>query len=94
MLSPLPYRVFMENEEKGCNSSTGMNFAYGGSGVFYTFGPQYTNLSTQVEQMKEVMMKNSNCFNKDVINTSLVVFTNAGNDYIKYAADHGQTLVM
>jgi hypothetical protein len=94
MESPLPYRVFKERNEEGCNSSSGMNFAYGGSGVFYTFGPQFTNLSRQVEEMKSVLVKNSSCFGVDVIQTSVVVFTNAGNDYIKYVGAHGQTLVM
>jgi hypothetical protein len=86
--------VFKESNEENCNSSSGMNFAFGGSGVFYTFGPQFTNLSRQVEEMKGVLMKNSSCFSEDVLQTSVVVFTNAGNDYIKYVGVHGQTLVM
>lgn len=64
--------------------ATGANFAYGGSGVFFTYGPEYTNISAQVDQFEQ-MAKGKPV---DYAN-SLVLFVYGGNDYSVHIQKHG-----
>lgn len=78
--SPVPFR---EVEEM---PATGVNFAYGGSGVFYTYGPEYTNISTQIDQFEQLAK------GKPVdYENSLVLFVYGGNDYSVHIQKYGVT---
>ncbi|MCO5564241.1 hypothetical protein L7F22_017899 [Adiantum nelumboides] len=76
--SPSPYSQINEMP------ATGVNFAYGGSGVFFTYGPEYTNISAQIDQFEQMAK------GKPVdYENSLVLFVYGGNDYSIHIQKHG-----
>ncbi|MCO5611570.1 hypothetical protein L7F22_065823 [Adiantum nelumboides] len=76
--SPSPYSHINEMP------ATGVNFAYGGSGVFFTYGPEYTNISAQIDQFEQMAK------GKPVdYENSLVLFVYGGNDYSIHIQKHG-----
>lgn len=72
--SPVPHRHI--NAATPAVIGSGVNFAYGGSGVFNTYSPEYTNISTQIDQFEQLM----NDRNID-ISSAMVLFVYGGNDY-------------
>ncbi|KAA8518598.1 hypothetical protein F0562_016072 [Nyssa sinensis] len=64
----------------------GMNFAYGGTGVFNTFVSD-PNMTTQIDLL-ENLMKDSIYFKRD-LKSSLALVTLSGNDYSAYYASGG-----
>ncbi|KAF3457993.1 hypothetical protein FNV43_RR02655 [Rhamnella rubrinervis] len=80
--SPLPYQKWREMGGKGA-LEYGMNFAYGGTGVFETLlgGP---NLTTQIDLFQK-LIKQSVITTTD-LHSSLALVTIAGNDYSTFQA--------
>ncbi|KAL2529464.1 GDSL esterase/lipase [Forsythia ovata] len=91
--SPIAY-TWMKLGEKRLHY--GMNFAYGGSGVFNTYS-LLPNMSTQISFF-EKLMNNDLVYTKWDLQSSLVLVALAGNDYAAYVANNGtakglQTLI-
>lgn len=59
----------------------GVNFAYGGSGVFNTFNG-LPNLTAQINQLEQLVVGGVYSFQD--LESSLVLVSVAGNDYIGY----------
>lgn len=70
----------------------GMNFAYGGSGVFNTYN-LLPNMSTQIDFF-EKLMNNDSVYTKWDLQSSLVLVALAGNDYGAYLANNGTAQVI
>lgn len=92
--TPLPYRVIQKKvREHGNNrhvrevAARGINFAYGGSGVFPTFGAVYPTISTQIGQLRS-------CVGEGLVSlsssssSSIALLVVAGNDYTVYGILH------
>lgn len=69
----------------------GMNFAYGGTGVFDTLVPE-PNMTTQIDFFEKLLL-NDSVFNKGDLPSSLFLVTLAGNDYGSYTASGGTAQV-
>ncbi|XP_073044295.1 GDSL esterase/lipase At5g03610-like [Primulina eburnea] len=66
----------------------GMNFAYGGSGVFNTYGDALPNMTTQIDFLDELI--NASVYtNWDLNYSSVALISLAGNDYAAYLAKGG-----
>ncbi|KAK2403957.1 GDSL esterase/lipase [Trifolium repens] len=80
--SPAPYSLRNSLELK-----YGMNFAYGGTGVFDTLtdGP---NMTTQIDTFEKLIEQN--VYTKTDIESSIPLISTAGNDYIKYLLINGR----
>lgn len=81
--SPLPYKWIKYGKNKLRN---GINFAYGGTGVFDT-GNLQPNMTTQIDYF-EKLIKDS-VYTKRDLASSLVLVTVSGNDYGAYASAGG-----
>lgn len=83
--SPMPYRWRKLGGKKLCN---GMNFAYGGTGVFNTLylGP---NMTTQIDFLEKLI--SDSVYTKSDLESSLALVTLSGNDYAAYYAKGGIT---
>lgn len=83
--SPVPYtlRKFV----KKSRLESGMNFAYGGTGVFDTVfgGP---NLTTQIDFFQQLLEQKLYSTKNDVVNLSIALVSVAGNDYAAYFGNH------
>ncbi|PON71156.1 Lipase [Parasponia andersonii] len=82
--SPVPYRQI-----KSVNKSKlkyGMNFAFGGTGVFNTMEKE-PNMSNQISFFEEILEKN--LYSKRDLNWSVALVSVAGNDYGAYLAKGG-----
>ncbi|KAH7295562.1 hypothetical protein KP509_27G054900 [Ceratopteris richardii] len=78
--APLPYSQVKEMP------ATGLDFAYGGSGVFDTYGPAYIPIRTQIEQFESLAQGNPVDYKN-----SLVLFVYSGNDYAVHFLKYGLT---
>ncbi|OWM79099.1 GDSL esterase/lipase At5g03610-like [Punica granatum] len=67
----------------------GMNFAYGGSGVFDTLAP-YPNMTAQIDLFEQLLKDDTFCAAN--VNSSLTVVTLSGNDYSAYKAKNGNVV--
>ena len=65
----------------------GMNFAYGGTGVFNTW-VNAPNMSTQISNFQQLIEEK--WYTNQDLNTSIAVVSLAGNDYGAYAINHGK----
>ncbi|KAL3628323.1 hypothetical protein CASFOL_027369 [Castilleja foliolosa] len=77
--SPLAYELMKLGGKKLEN---GMNFAYGGSGVFDTFGTIVPNVSTQIGYFESQL--DQSVYTKKDVQSSVVLAVVAGNDYGAY----------
>lgn len=68
----------------------GMNFAYGGTGVFDTFS-SWPNMTTQIDSFNQVIQKN--VYTLSDITNSIAYVSVAGNDYYDYMAIDGSLSV-
>ncbi|KAM6600602.1 hypothetical protein CsatA_020211 [Cannabis sativa] len=68
--------------EKWKVSKYGMNFAFGGTGVFDTMEKE-PNMSTQINFFEDVLREND-FYSKQDLNSSLALVSIAGNDYGAY----------
>ncbi|KAL0338609.1 UNVERIFIED_CONTAM: GDSL esterase/lipase [Sesamum angustifolium] len=65
----------------------GMNFAYGGSGVFNTLGDLLPNVTTQIDFFEKLI--NDSLYTKRDLQSSVVLVCLAGNDYAAYVLRDG-----
>ncbi|XP_074269044.1 GDSL esterase/lipase At5g03610-like [Silene latifolia] len=84
--SPIAYRwrKYMKRQLK-----YGMNFAYGGTGVFDTMAP-YPNMTTQIDFFQRLV--NESVFTHSDLQNSVAHVSLAGNDYSNYLAKGGSIL--
>ncbi|KAI5399633.1 GDSL esterase/lipase At5g03610 isoform X2 [Lathyrus oleraceus] len=82
--SPAPYSLRNSSELQ-----YGINFAYGGTGVFNTFlkGP---NMSIQIDKFEELIKQN--IYSKSDIDSSVALVSSAGNDYFQYLFIDGRNI--
>ncbi|OAY42883.1 GDSL esterase/lipase At5g03610 [Manihot esculenta] len=81
--SPIPYRwrKFAVNRLKN-----GINFAYGGTGVFDTLCPA-PNMTTQIDFFQQIIT--DKVYTTADLRSSVALVTLSGNDYSAYAARNG-----
>ncbi|XP_057423244.1 GDSL esterase/lipase At5g03610-like isoform X2 [Lotus japonicus] len=82
--SPLPYEFRKEAPPQYLKY--GMNFAYGGSGVFKTLAP-YPNMTTQINFLEQLIEEK--VFTLSDLSKSVALVSVAGNDYRYYLANNG-----
>ena len=89
--SPIIHKLWYNNIVPENDLKYGMNFAYGGTGVFDTFssGP---NMTTQIDSFNQVIQKN--VYTLSDITNSIAYVSVAGNDYYDYMAIDGSLLVI
>ncbi|KAF3950991.1 hypothetical protein CMV_023312, partial [Castanea mollissima] len=81
--SPIPYRLSGD----GVNDlQYGMNFAFGGTGVFNTLVSD-PNMTTQIDFFQELIK--TNAFNATDVKSSVALVTLSGNDYSAYEVENG-----
>ncbi|KAF6171965.1 hypothetical protein GIB67_029383 [Kingdonia uniflora] len=81
--SPVPYRWRKRgNKPTGC----GMNFAFGGTGVFDTLTPE-PNMTTQIDFLQKLIR--DGVYTKHDLSLSIALVSNAGNDYGTYNHHNG-----
>lgn len=85
--SPLPYQWRKYGQSK---LQHGLNFAYGGTGVFDT-GNLQPNLSTQIGFLEQLVKES--VYTKRDLQTSLALVAVSGNDYAAYTATGGTNQV-
>ncbi|CAL5422165.1 unnamed protein product [Camellia sinensis] len=66
----------------------GINFAYGGTGVFKTLLPG-PNMTTQIDIFQSLINDGSPIYNTSDLQSSLALVTLSGNDYSAYVAKGG-----
>lgn len=86
--TPVPYRY---RKELGGRLKYGLNFAYGGTGVFDTPAPE-PNMTTQIDFLQQLL--NDSVYSKRALKTSVALVSLAGNDYSNYIATNGSTAVI
>ncbi|XP_019433739.1 PREDICTED: GDSL esterase/lipase At5g03610-like [Lupinus angustifolius] len=74
--TPTPYAL-----KNSSNLQNGMNFAYGGTGIFKTMvdGP---NLTVQIDSFEQLIKQN--VYSKSDVESSIVLVNTGGNDYITF----------
>eukprot|EP00257_Ricinus_communis_P026762 XP_025014176.1 GDSL esterase/lipase At5g03610 [Ricinus communis] len=83
--SPIPYRWRkIANQDQ---LQHGMNFAYGGSGVFDTWIKNLPNLETQINSLKQLFV--DQIYTKNDFANSVVLVSTSGNDYSFYLRQNG-----
>ncbi|PIN05404.1 Carboxylesterase [Handroanthus impetiginosus] len=82
--SPLAYTWMKLGGKKLRN---GMNFAFGGSGVFNTLGDLLPNMTTQIDFFQKLM--DDSFYTKWDLESSVVLVALAGNDYGAYVGNGG-----
>ncbi|KAF9596967.1 hypothetical protein IFM89_014681 [Coptis chinensis] len=81
--SPIPYRW----RKMGMKPLRhGMNFAYGGTGVFDTLVPE-PNMTTQINFLQQLIQ--DGVYTKSDVRSSIALVSLAGNDYGTYTATNG-----
>ncbi|CAK7327546.1 unnamed protein product [Dovyalis caffra] len=81
--SPIPYRWRNVGIKHWKN---GMNFAYGGTGVFDTLAPE-PNMTTQIDFFQDIT--HQKIYSMSDLQASLALVSLAGNDYSTYATTNG-----
>ncbi|XP_019150813.1 PREDICTED: GDSL esterase/lipase At5g03610-like [Ipomoea nil] len=80
--SPQPYNLWKgDGEEK----QYGMNFAYGGTGVFDYTNVDGPNMTTQINHLQQLLQQNA--YAKHDLTSSVALVTSVGNDYRNYHGD-------
>ncbi|XP_039066154.1 GDSL esterase/lipase At5g03610-like [Hibiscus syriacus] len=88
MKTPIPYRW---RKELGGRVKDGMNFAYGGTGVFDTLVPE-PNMTAQIDFLQQLL--NDSVYSKRALKTSVALVSLAGNDYSNYLATKSSATVI
>ncbi|KAL3533829.1 hypothetical protein ACH5RR_007350 [Cinchona calisaya] len=88
--APTAYRFIKDKDDP--HLQYGVNFAYGGTGVFATgdAGEGYPDLAGQIDLLKKYL--NDSFINKSDLETSLSFLSVNGNDYISYFYDQNGTI--
>ncbi|KAG8380622.1 hypothetical protein BUALT_Bualt06G0034800 [Buddleja alternifolia] len=81
--SPMPYELKNLNPK---SIKYGMNFAYGGTGVFKT-QVDLPNMTTQIDFFQQLIDKN--VYTRQNLSSSIALVSLAGNDYATYLAKNG-----
>ncbi|XP_022767124.1 GDSL esterase/lipase At5g03610 isoform X2 [Durio zibethinus] len=81
--TPIPYRW---RKELAGRLKYGLNFAYGGTGVFDTTVAE-PNMTTQIDFLEQLL--NDSVYTKRGLKTSVALVSLAGNDYSTYIARNG-----
>ncbi|KAK6944020.1 GDSL lipase/esterase [Dillenia turbinata] len=81
--SPTPYRW---RRYAGKRLRYGMNFAYGGTGVFDTTAPE-PNMTTQIDFFQQLI--HDKVYTQEDLASSIALVTLAGNDYGAFKARNG-----
>ena len=81
--SPIPYRWRKIGKKV---QGHGMNFAYGGTGVFDTL-VKAPNMTTQINLFQQVLEEK--LYTKRDLKSSIALVSLAGNDYAAYFAGNG-----
>lgn len=85
--SPIPYKW----RKVGLGQlKYGMNFAYGGTGVFNTF-VMSPNMSTQIDFLRQLIVEST--YTSQDLQSSVALISLAGNDYSVYQATNGSAEV-
>ncbi|XP_050945057.1 GDSL esterase/lipase At5g03610-like isoform X2 [Cucumis melo] len=84
--SPIPFSIRNEVGEERLKES-GINFAFGGTGVFDTSVP-LPNMTTQIDLFEQLRHAESGLSNRDV-HLSVALVSVSGNDYSFYLATNG-----
>ncbi|KAL4575298.1 hypothetical protein LXL04_022140 [Taraxacum kok-saghyz] len=79
--SPITYRGWKSGEKKSIKY--GMNFAYGGTGVFNTFVNQ-PNMTTQIDYFQQFLQETQEQHLLNSSTNSIALLSVAGNDYATY----------
>ncbi|KAL0543686.1 hypothetical protein IC582_018789 [Cucumis melo] len=82
--SPIPYRHLEKVGLKG--TKHGVNFAYGGTGVFKT-GFDLPTMTTQIDFLQTLIANST--FTPDQIKSSFALVSVSGNDYSYYLSTNG-----
>ncbi|KAG7034511.1 GDSL esterase/lipase [Cucurbita argyrosperma subsp. argyrosperma] len=82
--SPIPYRVVEKEGVEGAKD--GVNFAYGGTGVFKT-GYDLPTMTTQIDFLQHLIANST--FTPQDINSSFALVSVSGNDYSYYLSTNG-----
>ncbi|CAN1298053.1 GDSL esterase/lipase At5g03610, partial [Linum perenne] len=85
--SPVPYTM-MKTTEGSRRVQYGMNFAYGGTGVFDTL-IQAPNMAAQINLFQNTIEQKT-YRKQDLINSSIALVSIAGNDYLTYIQKNGK----
>lgn len=85
--SPLPYQW---RKVGGKHLKYGMNFAYGGTGIFNTLVSE-PNMTTQIDFFQQLLKES--LYTTTDLDSSLALLTVAGNDYSAYIATNGSAQV-
>ncbi|KAJ6314171.1 hypothetical protein OIU78_017767 [Salix suchowensis] len=87
--SPIPYRwrkvVGIEHWKNG------MNFAYGGTGVFPIVDVPEPNMTTQIDFFQDII--HEKFYSGSDLHSSVALVSVAGNDYSNYIATNGSPQV-
>ncbi|XP_057835451.2 GDSL esterase/lipase At5g03590 [Cryptomeria japonica] len=86
--TPIAYEMLRTRqcEEIPKNIVQGVNFAFGGSGILEDHG--YITISDQVKQFKKLMSE-TGVLGSEELGRSVVLISNAGNDYLSYIDSNG-----
>ena len=86
--TPIAYRC---RKELAGRLKYGMNFAYGGTGIFDTLVPE-PNMTTQIDFLQQLL--NDSVYTKRGLKTSVALVSVAGNDYSTYISRNGSAAVI
>ncbi|KAK8651250.1 hypothetical protein V6N13_140859 [Hibiscus sabdariffa] len=85
MKTPIAYRW---RKQLAGRMKYGLNFAFGGTGVFDTSAP-YPNMTTQIDFLQQLIY--DSVYTQMDMKTSLAFVSASGNDYAYYIARNGST---
>ncbi|XVE96464.1 hypothetical protein REPUB_Repub02eG0224200 [Reevesia pubescens] len=85
--TPIPYRW---RKQLAGRLKYGVNFAYGGTGVFDTLVPE-PNMTTQIDFLQQLL--NDSVYKKRGLKTSVALVSLAGNDYSTYISRNGSAVI-
>ncbi|KAL5733668.1 hypothetical protein ACOSQ2_033360 [Xanthoceras sorbifolium] len=88
--SPVPFERG-NITRKSSEVEHGMNFAYGGTGVFNTLVDQ-PNMTIQIDNFQQLLDRN--VYNKDDLRKSVALVSAAGNDYTTFLLTNGSLQYM
>ncbi|KAG5574930.1 hypothetical protein H5410_055064 [Solanum commersonii] len=88
--SPQPYanRKKISSHEM---DNYGVNFAYGGTGVFNTFVNQ-PNMTTQINYFQQLVEEEEQVYNKEKMSSSIAIVSVAGNDYATFITKNNNNM--
>ncbi|KAI9118813.1 hypothetical protein K1719_010258 [Acacia pycnantha] len=83
--TPMPY-IFRNSVEKS-KLKNGMNYAFGGTGIFNTTLGEGPNLTTQINSFQNLIQQN--VYTRHDLKSSVALVNAGGNDYVTFLATNG-----